>query len=165
MASLWKGCVNLFYSQVSRDKLPVYELNKGTLVYSQAEGQGPLRQISMIVITEATKSKSKKQFQHGVRIGSSLQQFPTVEVHSTILWFHQMDLSGSVCHQCQCFKCWDLSSFCSSFGNCLLYTCKLRNTELQTQEAAFQVKEFSSFLCMGRCKSQGSLKLFSWYIH
>ena len=42
-----------------------------------------------------------------------------------------------------------------------VYTCKLKNTELQTQEAAFQVKEFSSFLCMGRCKSQGSLKLFS----
>ena len=69
MARLWKGCVTLFYSQVGRDKLSFYELNKGTLVYSQAEGQGPPRQISMIVITEATKSKSKKQFQHGVRIG------------------------------------------------------------------------------------------------
>ena len=42
--------------------------------------------------------------------------------------------------------------------------CILRNTELQTQEAAFQAKEFSSFLCMGRCKSQSSLELFSWHI-
>ena len=54
---------------MGRDKLSLYVLNKGTLAYSQAEGQGPPRQISMIVITEATKSKSKKQFQHGVRIG------------------------------------------------------------------------------------------------
>ena len=29
---------NLFYSQVGRDRLSVYELNKGTSVYSQAEG-------------------------------------------------------------------------------------------------------------------------------
>ena len=63
MARLWKGCVNLFYSQVSRDKLPVYELNKGTLVYSQAEGQGPPgKPLSMIIIIKAMKSKSKKQF-------------------------------------------------------------------------------------------------------
>ena len=27
-----------------------------------------------------------------------------------------------------------------------------------------QVKEFSAFLCMGRCKSLGSLKSFLWYI-
>ena len=26
-----------------------------------------------------------------------------------------------------------------------------------------QVNEFSAFLCMGRCKSLGSLKLFLWY--
>ena len=41
MASPWKGCVNLFCSQVGRDKLSLHELNKGTLVYSQAEAQGP----------------------------------------------------------------------------------------------------------------------------
>ena len=87
MARLWKGCVNLFYSQVSRDKLPVYELNKGTLVYSQAEGQGPLRQISMIVITEATKSKSKKQFQHGVRIGFLLAAEICIYLFSYLLFF------------------------------------------------------------------------------
>ena len=46
MASLclWKGCVTPFYSQLSRDKLSLYELNKGTLVYSETEGQGPLRE-------------------------------------------------------------------------------------------------------------------------
>ena len=63
MASLWKGCVNLFYSQVGRDKLSLQELNKGTLVYSQAEGQFfPGKPVSMIIIVKATKSKSKKQF-------------------------------------------------------------------------------------------------------
>ena len=40
MSSLWEGCVSLFYSQVGRDKLSLHELNKGTLVYSQAKGQG-----------------------------------------------------------------------------------------------------------------------------
>ena len=39
MASLQKGCVNLSYSQVGRDKLPLQELNKGTFVYSQAGGR------------------------------------------------------------------------------------------------------------------------------
>ena len=38
MTSLWNECVNLFYSQVGRDKLSLYQLNKGTLVYSRAEG-------------------------------------------------------------------------------------------------------------------------------
>ena len=63
MSSLQKECVNLFYSQVGRDKLSLPELKKGTLVYSQAEGQGsPGKLLSMIIITRATKSKSKKQF-------------------------------------------------------------------------------------------------------
>ena len=44
MASLWKECVNFFFSQVGKDKLSFYELNRGTSVYSQAQGQGPLRQ-------------------------------------------------------------------------------------------------------------------------
>ena len=35
MANLWKGCAHLLYSQVDRDRLALYELNKGTLVYSQ----------------------------------------------------------------------------------------------------------------------------------
>ena len=36
-ASLGKVCVNLLYSQVGRVTLSLYELNKSTLVYSQAE--------------------------------------------------------------------------------------------------------------------------------
>ena len=76
----------------------------------------------------------------------------------------QMDLSGSFHHHCQFFKCWHLSSFCSSFGKCLFYTCRLRNIELQIHESVSQVKKFSTFLCMGRCKSQGSLKLFPWCV-
>ena len=43
MASLWKGCVNLFYSQMGRDKPSLEELNKSTLVYSQAKGAGSSR--------------------------------------------------------------------------------------------------------------------------
>ena len=63
MSSLQKGWVNLFYSQVSREKLSLQELNKGILVYSQAEGQGPPgKPLSMIIIIKAMKSKSKKQF-------------------------------------------------------------------------------------------------------
>ena len=62
MANLWQGCVNLFYSQVGRDKLSLLELNKGTLVYSQSPPGKPL---SMIIIIKATKSKSKRQFPTG----------------------------------------------------------------------------------------------------
>ena len=58
MASLWKGCVTLFYSQLSRDKLSLYELNKGTLVCSETEGQGPLREA--IKCDYNNKSNEKK---------------------------------------------------------------------------------------------------------
>ena len=60
MASLWKGCVNLFYSQMAKDKLSLHKLNKGTLVYSQAEWQGPPdKPLSIITMTNVMKSKSK----------------------------------------------------------------------------------------------------------
>ena len=60
ITSLWKGCVNLFCSQVGRDKL-FSELNKGTLVYNQAEGQDPpSKPLSIIIIIKAMKRKSKK---------------------------------------------------------------------------------------------------------
>ena len=62
MPCLRKGCVHLSHSQVDRD-LSVLQLNKGTLVYSQVEGQSPPgKPVSMIMITKAMKSKSKKQF-------------------------------------------------------------------------------------------------------
>ena len=75
-----------------------------------------------------------------------------------------MDLSGSIHHLCQCFRCWDLSSFCSCFEKDIFFTCRLRNTKLQIQETRSQVKKFSALLCKKRCKSQGSLKLFAWYV-
>ena len=64
MSSLQKGCVT--YSQVGRDKLSLHVLNKGTLVYSQAEGQGPPgKPLSINIIIKASQRNS---FQHGVRI-------------------------------------------------------------------------------------------------
>ena len=63
MANLWQGCVNLFYSQVGREKLSLLELNKGTLVYSQTESS--CKPLSMIIIIKATKNKSKRQFPTG----------------------------------------------------------------------------------------------------
>ena len=66
MSSLQKRRVNPFYSQVGRNKLFLHELNKGTLVYCQTEGQGPPgKPFSMIIIITASQRNS---FQHGVRI-------------------------------------------------------------------------------------------------
>ena len=63
----WKGCVNLFYSQVGRDKPSLHELNRGTLVHSQEEGWGPSgKPLSMIIII---KTSQRNSLQHGVRIG------------------------------------------------------------------------------------------------
>ena len=72
MTSLWKGCVNLFYSQMGRDKLSLCKLSKGTLLYRQAEGQGPSgKPLNMIIII---KTRQRKSFQHGVRIGFLLEK-------------------------------------------------------------------------------------------
>ena len=58
MSSLQKGCVNLFYSQVGRYNISLQELNKGTLVYSQAEGQDlPGKPLSTIIIVKASRRK------------------------------------------------------------------------------------------------------------
>ena len=66
MASLQKGCVHLFYSQVGRDKPSLPELNKDSLVYSQAEWAGSSRQDSKYNYNnKSKKSKSKKQFPTG----------------------------------------------------------------------------------------------------
>ena len=66
-ASLGKGCVHLFYSQVGRDRLALNELKKGTLVYSQAEGQGPLRQaIKYDYNNKSNKKQVKESFQQGL---------------------------------------------------------------------------------------------------
>ena len=106
--------------------------------------------LCMIIITKTTKSKSKKQLQHGVRIGFSLQQFPTVQVHSTILWKGRQ---WSLCYIRWIFlRVSAIGASVPSVDICLLlfllwsvYTCRLRNIELWTQEAASQVKECSAF--------------------
>ena len=67
MSKLQKGCVSLFYSQVGRDKLSVHKMKKGTLVQSQAEGQGPPGKPLSIIIT--IKASQRNSFQHGVKIG------------------------------------------------------------------------------------------------
>ena len=67
MSNLQKGCVTLFYSQGGKDKLSLQEMNKGTLVYSQAEGQGPPRQ-ALEYDYNHTKASQRNSFQHGVRI-------------------------------------------------------------------------------------------------
>ena len=80
MSSLQKGCVT--YSQVGRGKLSLHVLNKGTLVYSQAEEQGPPgKPLSMIIII---KTRQRKSFQHGVRIGFLLEKKLQ---HLPYLWY------------------------------------------------------------------------------
>ena len=84
-SGLQKGCVNLFCSQVGRNTLSLCELNKGTLVYRQAEGQGPPgKPLSMIIIIKASQRNS---FQHGVRIGL---------LSATVSALHPELLSGGV---------------------------------------------------------------------
>ena len=67
MANLWKECAHLLYSQ-GRDRLALYELNKGTLVYSQAERQGP----PGIALEYDYNDKSKSKNQFSTRSQSSL---------------------------------------------------------------------------------------------
>ena len=63
---LEKG-VHLFYSQVGRDRLALNELKKDTLVYTQAEGQGPLRQaIKYDYNNKSNKKQVKESFQPGL---------------------------------------------------------------------------------------------------
>ena len=76
MASLWKGCVNLFYSQVGRDKLSLQELNKSTLVYSLAErGSGSSRQPIKYDNKSARKQVKKTVSNMASELASSLQQY------------------------------------------------------------------------------------------
>ena len=60
MANLWMGCAHLLYSQ-GRDRLALNELKKGTLVYSQAEGQGPLRQAIKYDYNNKSNKKQVKE--------------------------------------------------------------------------------------------------------
>ena len=127
----------------------------------------------MIIITKAAKTKVKVK-----ETDPSWSQnwlFPATIPHCQCP-FHSLVGNGS--DDCSnCFIRWirprvsaigvpvvDICLLLFLFGMCLLYTCRLRNIGHITQEAASQVKELCAFLCMGRCKSQGSLKLFPWYV-
>ena len=111
-----------------------------------------------------TKSKSKKQFQHGVSFGSGPHcQSPFHSLvekegcdHSASSVLGVFTIGVNVSYV-------EILLLISLFGKCLLYTCKLQNTELEIQETITQVKELSTFLCMGKHKSQGSLKLLPQY--
>ena len=109
------------------------------------------------------KNKSEKQFYHGVRTGFLSATIPHCQstLHNlvvkglTTVLLSQMDLSRSVCHFYQCFRCLIFFFYFfvfSIFGKYLSCNCRLRNTELQIHEIASQVKKFSAFLCMERCK-------------
>ena len=71
-SSLQKGCVSLLCSQVGREKLSLREPNKGTLVYSQAEGQGPL---DKPLVKNKSKEKQVKETVSNMEseLASSLQ--------------------------------------------------------------------------------------------
>ena len=59
-------CESLLFTG-GQGQTSLHELNKGTLAYSQAEGQGPPgKPLGLLIIIKASQRNS---FQHGVRIG------------------------------------------------------------------------------------------------
>ena len=74
MPSLLKGCVNLFYSQVGRDKLSPWAEQRHFSLQS-SRGAGSFRQAieynynNIIIIIIIIKASRKNSFQHGVKIG------------------------------------------------------------------------------------------------
>ena len=71
-----------------------------------------------------------------------------------------MGLFQSVHHQCQCPKCWDLSSFVPlESPYCIPVDLEILNCKPRSQHSKLKN---CAFLCMGRCKGQGSLKSFPW---
>ena len=118
------------------------------------------RLLHMIIITKAVESKSKKLFQYRVRVDFSLKQ------SSTVSSFHNLVEKRN--DPSNCFVRWiflGVSTIVASVPSvqiclylfflekCLFYTYRFGNIELQTREAAFEVKEFSTFLCMWSCKN------------
>ena len=59
MASLWRECINLFYSQVGRVRL---SMNLTKAFEFQAEGQGPLKQALVYDYNNKSNEKQVKQF-------------------------------------------------------------------------------------------------------
>ena len=64
------------YSEVGRVRLSLYKLNTGTLVYSQAEGQEPLRQAIMYDYDNKNNTSQVKETVSNMEseLASSLQQ-------------------------------------------------------------------------------------------
>ena len=74
----------------------------------------------------------------------------------------QVDLSGSVCHLYQCFKCCDCLLFVPLLESVYFTPVDLETLNFKSMRQ--DLKKFSAFLQMGKGKSQGSLKLFPWYV-
>ena len=105
ISSLQKRCVNIFDSQVGRDKPSLHELNKDILVYSQAEGQGPPgKPQSMIIVIKAMKSKSKKQFPTWSQNWLPPCNNPTpVSIQEVVILHLRYTISSSSPAQSSCF--------------------------------------------------------------
>ena len=65
MSSLWKRCVNLFYSQVVRDKLSPGAEPRHCSLQSSKGTRSPGKPLSTIIII---KGSQRKSFQYGVRV-------------------------------------------------------------------------------------------------
>ena len=77
------------YSQVGRVRLSLYKLNTGTLIYSQAEGQDPLRQAIMYDYNNKSHEKQVKETVSNMKSEmSSLQHFVWLKEIQT---FHTLD--------------------------------------------------------------------------
>ena len=91
LASLWKGCVNLLFT-VGQGRIISLsaEQRHFSLTVRQRGRVHWGRPLCMIIITTAMKSKSKNQFQHGVRTDSSLKHsewLSKVIATGKILWW------------------------------------------------------------------------------
>ena len=70
ITSLWKGCVNLFYSQLGRDKFSSPGAEQRHFGLQSSRGAGPSKQANEKNYNNKSNEKQvKESFQHGVRIG------------------------------------------------------------------------------------------------
>ena len=167
MSSFQKGCVHLFYSQEGRDKLSLSWAK--ALQFTVKHRAEFSRQA--IEYDYNNKNKSKKQFQTW-----SQNWLPPC---------NNFPLSKPIPQSCGkrewqpfCLVRWiflGLSTIFASVSSveiCLLFDPLLESvyfTPVDLETLNFKsmrqdLKKFSAFLQMGKGKSQGSLKLFPWYV-
>ena len=167
MSSFQKGCVHLFYSQEGRDKLSLSWAK--ALQFTVKHRAEFSRQA--IEYDYNNKNKSKKQFQTW-----SQNWLPPC---------NNFPLSKPIPQTCGkrewqpfCLVRWiflGLSTIFASVSSieiCLLFDPLLESvyfTPVDLETLNFKsmrqdLKKFSAFLQMGKGKSQGSLKLFPWYV-